>query len=131
MRRRKAFQRADQRDCAGVASGGCARDTISLLSLVQAPVIVLVADLRVRWQRGRAPLVDERDRAALRFEVVFVPVENLRQLRRFRGGIELHPVLRVDVSLRERLELSVELVTAEGRPIQWRATAARAVQREM
>ena len=84
-----------------------------LLRFVQTPIVILIADLGVvRYRRGAA-FVDEGKRTALAFEVILVPIENFRELRRFGRGIILHSSLRVHVSLREFLELGVELVRGE------------------
>src|SRR2546423_2764221 len=99
-----------------------------LLRLVQSPIVILKADLRLGGDRSRTALVDERDGAAVRLEVVLVPIEDFRKLSGFRGGIVFHTVLGVHVTLGQFFELLFEFWTAESFAIKRRATAAGAVQ---
>src|SRR5205814_5628207 len=71
-----------------------------LFRFVQTPVVVLIGDLGIVRDRRGTALVDEGERTTLAFEIILVPIEDFRELRRFGRSIIFYSFFRIHISLR-------------------------------
>lgn len=89
----------------------------------------MVGDFHAFRQWHFAVLVDEREGTAR--EIIFVPIEDCRELRPHTRLVILHTSLGVDESAREFIQFPIEGVAFEGLAIERRTTPAGTIQSEV